>query len=78
MHNGSNHTVSLGDVCRRLGRQAEALGVESYPGFAAAELLEENGRIIGVATGNIGIGQDGQPTANYQSGMELRPRRRSR
>jgi electron-transferring-flavoprotein dehydrogenase len=50
MHNDGNHIVSLGGVCRWLGRQAEVLGVEIYPGFAAAELLEENGRITGVAT----------------------------
>jgi electron-transferring-flavoprotein dehydrogenase len=72
MHNEGNYIVSLGDVCRWLGRQAEALGVEIYPGFAAAELLEENGRIVGVATGDMGIGKDGQPTEAYQRGMELR------
>jgi electron-transferring-flavoprotein dehydrogenase len=72
MHNEGNYIVSLGDVCRWLGRQAEALGVEIYPGFAAAELLEENGRVVGVATGDMGIGKDGQPTEGYQRGMELR------
>ena len=72
MHNEGNYIVSLGDVCRWLGRQAEALGVEIYPGFAAAELLEEDDRIVGVATGDMGIGKDGQPTENYQRGMELR------
>ena len=60
--------------CRWLGQQAEALGVEIYPGFAAAELLEEDGRIAGVATGDMGIGKDGQPTGNFQRGMELRAR----
>jgi electron-transferring-flavoprotein dehydrogenase len=59
-------------VCRWLGQQAEALGVEIYPGFAAAELLEEGGRVVGIATGDMGIGRDGQPTANFQRGMELR------
>ena len=58
--------------CRWLGQQAEALGVEIYPGFAAAELLEEDGRIVGIATGDMGIGKDGQPTGNFQRGMELR------
>jgi electron-transferring-flavoprotein dehydrogenase len=72
MHNAGNYIVSLGDVCRWLGQQAEALGVEIYPGFAAAELLEEDGRIVGVATGDMGIGRDGQPTEAYQRGMELR------
>ncbi len=72
MNNHGNYIVSLGDVVRWLGGQAEALGVEIYPGFAAAELLEEDGRIVGVATGDMGIGKDGEPTANFQRGMELR------
>jgi electron-transferring-flavoprotein dehydrogenase len=72
MHNHGNYIVSLGDVCRWLATQAEELGVEIYPGFAAAELLEEDGRITGVATGDMGIGKDGEPTANFQRGMELR------
>ena len=72
MHNHGNYVVSLGDVCRWLGQQAEALGVEIYPGFAAAELLEEGGRIVGVATGDMGIGKNGEHTGNYQRGMELR------
>ena len=74
MHNAGNYIVSLGNVCRWLGQQAEALGVEIYPGFAAAELLEEDGRIVGVATGDMGIGKDGNPTDNFQRGMELRAR----
>jgi len=74
MHNEGNYIVSLGNVCRWLGQQAEALGVEIYPGFAAAELLEEDGRIVGIATGDMGIGKDGQPTENFQRGMELRAR----
>jgi electron-transferring-flavoprotein dehydrogenase len=72
MHNHGNYIVSLGDVCRWLGTQAEELGVEIYPGFAAAELLEQDGRIVGVATGDMGIGKDGAPTANFARGMELR------
>jgi electron-transferring-flavoprotein dehydrogenase len=72
MHNHGNYIVSLGDVVRWLGQQAEALGVEIYPGFAATELLEEDGRIAGIATGDMGIGKDGQPTDNFQRGMELR------
>jgi electron-transferring-flavoprotein dehydrogenase len=72
MHNSGNYIVSLGNVCRWLGQRAEALGVEIYPGFAAAELLEEDGRIVGIATGDMGIGKDGAPTANFQRGMELR------
>ena len=74
MNNHGNYIVSLGDVCRWLGQQAEALGVEIYPGFAAAEVLEEDGRVVGIATGDMGIGKDGQRTANFQRGMELRAR----
>ena len=74
MHNAGNYIVSLGNVCRWLGQQAEALGVEIYPGFPAAELLEEDGRIVGIATGDMGIGKDGKPTDNFQRGMELRAR----
>jgi electron-transferring-flavoprotein dehydrogenase len=72
MHNHGNFVVSLGDVCRWLAQQAEALGVEIYPGFAAADVLEDDGRITGIVTGDMGIGKDGKPTANYQRGMELR------
>ncbi|WP_298281011.1 electron transfer flavoprotein-ubiquinone oxidoreductase, partial [Acidocella sp.] len=72
MHNEGNFIVSLGNVVRWLGQQAEELGVEIYPGFAAAELLVEDGRVVGVATGDMGIGKDGQPTENFQRGMELR------
>ena len=72
MRNHGNYIVSLGDVCRWLAAQAEALGVEIYPGFAASELLEEDGRIVGVATGDMGIGRGGEPGANHARGMELR------
>jgi electron-transferring-flavoprotein dehydrogenase len=74
MHNHGNYIVSLGNFVRWMGQQAEALGVEIYPGFAASELLEEDGRIAGIATGDMGIGKDGQPTGNFQRGMELRAR----
>ena len=75
MHNEGNYIVSLGNVCRWLGQQAEALGVEIYPGFAAAEVLyAEDGRVKGVATGDLGIGRNGQPTERYQPGMELHAR----
>ncbi|MBI2312150.1 MAG: electron transfer flavoprotein-ubiquinone oxidoreductase [Betaproteobacteria bacterium] len=70
--NEGNYVVSLGNVCRWLAQQAEALGVEIFPGFAAAEVLySESGNVMGVATGDMGIGKDGQPTANHQPGMEL-------
>ena len=73
MHNHGNFIVSLGNVVRWLGRQAEELGVEIYPGFAGAELLfDENGRVAGVATGDMGIHKDGSQGADYQPGMELR------
>jgi electron-transferring-flavoprotein dehydrogenase len=72
MHNHGNYIISLGNLCRWLGQQAEGLGVEIYPGFAAAEVLyHEDGSVKGVATGDVGIGKDGQHTENYQPGMEL-------
>jgi electron-transferring-flavoprotein dehydrogenase len=72
MNNHGNYIVSLGDVVRWLGAQAEALGVELYPGFAAAELLEEAGRIVGIATGDMGVGRTGEAGPNHAPGMELR------
>jgi electron-transferring-flavoprotein dehydrogenase len=72
MHNQGNFISSLGNVCRWLGQQAEALGVEIYPGFAAAELLEEEGRVVGVATGDMGVTRQGEHGGNYQPGMDLR------
>ncbi len=74
MNNHGNYIVSLGNVCRWLGQQAEALGVEIYPGFAAAEVLIEEGRVVGIATGDLGVAKDGSITDNYQRGMELRAR----
>jgi electron-transferring-flavoprotein dehydrogenase len=71
-HNDGNYIISLGNFTRWLGEQAEALGVEIFPGFTAAEVLyNENGAVKGVATGNMGIGKDGEPTDNFQLGMEL-------
>ena len=71
-HNDGNYVISLGNVTRWLAEQAEALGVEIFPGFAAAEVLyNDDGSVKGVATGNLGIGKDGQPTDNFQLGMEL-------
>ncbi len=75
MHNAGNYIISLGNLCRWLGQQAEALGVEIYPGFAAAEVLyHDDGSVKGVATGDLGIGRDGQRTDRYQPGMELHAR----
>ena len=73
MHNEGNYIISLGNLCRWLAEQAEGLGAEIYPGFAAAEILyTDDGRVAGIATGDMGVGHDGQPTANYMPGMELR------
>ena len=72
MNNHGNYIVSLGDVTRWLGRQAEELGVEIYPGFSAAELLIENDRVVGIATGDMGITKEGEHGPNYAPGMELR------
>ncbi|MBN07926.1 MAG: electron transfer flavoprotein-ubiquinone oxidoreductase [Rhodospirillaceae bacterium] len=72
MNNHGNYIISLGNFCRWLGEQAESLGVEIYPGFAAAEVLyDEAGKVKGVATGDMGVGRDGQPTENYEPGVEL-------
>jgi electron-transferring-flavoprotein dehydrogenase len=72
MSNHGNYIVSLGEVCRYLARKAEALGVEIYPGFAASEVLFENDVVVGVATGDMGIGKDGRHKAGFARGMELR------
>ncbi len=70
--NHGNYVVSLGAVVKWLGEQAEALGVEVFPGFTGAEVLyDAQGRVRGVATGNLGIGKDGQPHDGFQLGMEL-------
>jgi electron-transferring-flavoprotein dehydrogenase len=70
--NHGNYIISLGQVTRWLGEQAEALEVEIFPGFAAAEVLYgEQGQVIGVATGDMGVGRDGQPTDQFQPGMAL-------
>ena len=75
MNNHGNYIISLGNFCRWLGQQAEALGVEIYPGFAAAEVLyREDGSVRGVATGDLGIGRSGAHTDRYQPGMELHAR----
>ena len=73
MANHGNYIVSLGEVCRWLATKAEALGVEIYPGFAAAEVLYDGtGAVAGIATGDMGVGRDGVPGANFTRGMELR------
>jgi electron-transferring-flavoprotein dehydrogenase len=74
MSNAGCYTASLGNLCRWLAARAEAMGVEIFPGFPAAELLVEGDRIIGVQTGDMGVSADGQPGADYQPGMRLTAR----
>jgi electron-transferring-flavoprotein dehydrogenase len=70
--NHGNYVISLANVCRWLGTQAEALGVEIYPGFAASEVLfHDDGAVKGIATGDMGVGKGGEMTARYARGMEL-------
>jgi len=72
MQNHGNYIISLGNLCRWLAEQAEELGVEIYPGFAAAEVLyDDNGAVMGVATGDKGIDRDGKQTDLYEPGIEL-------
>jgi electron-transferring-flavoprotein dehydrogenase len=73
MSNHGNYIVSLGNLCRWLGEQATEMGVEVYPGFAAAEVLyDEKGAVTGVATGDMGVGKNGEPTDRFTRGMELK------
>ena len=73
MKNHGNYIVSLGALCKWLGEQAAELGVEVYPGFAAVEVLyDDNGAVVGVATGDMGVGRDGEPKDSFVRGMELR------
>lgn len=75
MYNKGNYIISLGNLCRWLGEQAEALGVEIFPGFAAAEILyDDQGAVIGVATGDMGIDEHGKKTDQFEPGMELHAR----
>ena len=72
MHNEGNYIISLGNLCRWLGEQAEGLGIEVFPGFAATEVLyNEDGSVKGIATGDSGIGHDGEHKPSYTPGMEL-------
>jgi electron-transferring-flavoprotein dehydrogenase len=74
MHNDGNYIISLGELCRWLGEQAEALGVNIFPGFAAAEVIYEDGRVAGVITGDMGVAANGEHKATYEPGYELRAR----
>ena len=72
MHNAGNYIISLGNLCRWLGAQAEALDVSIFPGFPASEVLyHEDGTVKGVATQDMGVGSDGQPKASFEPGVEL-------
>ncbi len=72
MSNHGNYIVSLGNVCRWLAEKAEAMEVQIFPGFAAAEVLyDDNGAVIGVATGDMGLGADRKPGSNFERGVEL-------
>ncbi|MBM3502886.1 MAG: electron transfer flavoprotein-ubiquinone oxidoreductase [Alphaproteobacteria bacterium] len=73
MHNHGNYIISLGNLCRWLGQQAEALGVEIYPGFAAADVLyDDKGSVRGIVTGDMGVARSGERKDSFQPGMELR------
>ena len=72
MNNHGNYIISLGNLCRWLATQAESMGIEIYPGFAAAEVLyDEKGAVRGVATGDMGVGRDGEKTDHFERGIEL-------
>lgn len=72
MHNQGNYIISLGQFCRWLAAQAENLGVNIFPGFAATDILYDNDRVCGMVTGDKGVDKSGQPKSNYQPGIELR------
>jgi len=72
MHNHGNYIISLGNLCRWLAEQAEGLGVEVYPGFAASETIIEDGQVKGIITGDMGVARDGSEKDGYMPGMELR------
>lgn len=72
MHNEGNYIVSMGNVCRWLAEQAEALGVEVFPGFPASEIIYEDGRVAGVITGDMGLDINGEQKDSFEPGMELR------
>jgi len=72
MHNHGNYIISLGNLCRWLAEQAEAMGVEVYPGFAASETIVEDGQVKGIITGDMGVARDGSEKDGYMPGMELR------
>jgi electron-transferring-flavoprotein dehydrogenase len=74
MHNKGNYIVSLGEVSRWLAEQAEAAGVNIFPGFAASEVIYEDGRVAGIVTGDMGVAENGEHKPTYEAGYELRAR----
>lgn len=72
MHNQGNYIISLGQFCRFLAEQAESLGVNIFPGFAATEIIYEDNRVCGIVTGDKGLDRKGEPKPQYQPGIELR------
>jgi electron-transferring-flavoprotein dehydrogenase len=74
MHNDGNYIISLGELCRWLAVQAEESGINIFPGFAAADIIYEGGRVAGVLTGDMGVAQNGDRKASYAPGYELRAR----
>ena len=71
MHNKGNFVISLGSFCKWLSNQAENLGVEIYPGFAASELIIEDDKLNGIITGDLGIDKNGEQSSNFQPGIEI-------
>jgi electron-transferring-flavoprotein dehydrogenase len=74
MHNEGNYIISLGELCRWLGEQAEAMGVNIFPGFAAADVIYDDGRVAGVVTGDMGVAENGEHKPTFEAGYELRAR----
>lgn len=72
MHNNGNYVISIGELCQWLAERAEELGIEVFPGFPASEILYEDGKVVGIATGDMGIGMNGEHKASFTPGMELR------
>lgn len=72
MHNKGNYIISLSNLCKWLGKEAESLGVQIFAGFPAADMIIENGELRGIITGDFGIGKDGKPKASFQPGIEIR------
>ena len=72
MHNKGNFIISLGNLCKWMASEAEKLGIEIYPGFAATEAIIEDDKLKGIITGDLGISKEGTPTENHQPGIEIR------